>query len=149
MQVLHIQNANALRNPMLVQLFKEALEETPDAAPGGWETCAEDVYAFVTDPGFVTCVGVEDGNFVCLMVALLPNNNVFPYPSVLLMYAKGSVETSRAVKERMVDIMLEKGYTFYRTANMSGHSDAAWERVMRWPGVTFKPTGTIYNITVD
>lgn len=148
MQILHVKNPNALQNPLLVDLFKRALTAIPDAAPGGFESCAEDIFNCIASPDVITVVGVEDGAFTSLCVATLPNNNIFPYPNVCIGYNSGSRETWLMVKQRVMDILLEKGYTHYRTANTSGHADAAWEKVMSLGDYTLSKVGTLYDVKV-
>lgn len=148
MQILHVRNPQALANPMLLKLFEDALTAIPDAAPGGVASCAQDIYACIANPDIITLVGVEEGAFTTLCVAVLPNNNIFPYPSIVIGYNVGSRETYRAVKARMLDTLLEKGYTHFRTANTSGHSDAAWEKVSSLDGYTLSQAGTLYDVKV-
>lgn len=150
MQTLHIKNPNALANPALVDLFRRGITAQKEAAPYGIDRCAEDIFNFVNDPQFVTVVGVVEGEFTTLMINVLPSTQIFPFPTVLMIYndAKAGTEVRAAVEERMIDIMLEKGYTQYRTANMSGHSDKAWERALSSPRLSFAKMGTMYDVRI-
>lgn len=149
MQILHVQNPQAFSNPMFLDLFKRALTALPGAAPAGVDGCADEIFACVANKQFVTVVGVEDGEFRCLMVTLLPDNNIYPYPNVFAFYNEGSKALSSAVKTRMMDICLEKGYTTYRTANMTGRSEDVYQRAMKFPGATFTPIGMVYEIKAE
>ena len=151
MTVLHIQNPQALTNPNLVNLFKEALSNLKGAMPGGFDSCAVDIFNMIKDPEWFVVAGVEDGDFTTLGVGSFPGQNIFPYPLIFLFYNRrhASKDIREGVKAKMLDIMTQRGYTIFRTANTSGRPDRAWEKITVQQGTKLHRVGSLYEIRVE
>lgn len=148
MKVINLQNPRALLVPDVQGLIERSLEKVPHFAPGGASSVAEDLLYIVQDPGSFLLLGAEDGAFKGLVIGNLPQTNFFPYPVISVVYNEGSTALLKEMQKQTLDIIVEAGYTKAWAANVSGHSDAAWLRAFKFPGVTAKQIGTLHFFEV-
>jgi hypothetical protein len=148
MRILTIRNAEALRNPEFVDFLREALAAFPYANPHGLDGCAEDIFRFIKDPDFFLFVGVEDGKFVTMAVLQKPTSQLFPIPTVFCAFNRGSHACLQAMTSHVIDTVAEMGYTTFRSANMSGHSDKVWLKAFGHEDLKFTPIGTVFDIAI-
>lgn len=144
-------NPLALNEPPVAELFRRAFEATPDAAPNGIQSVVPDIVNAVTDPdAYFVVMGVADGKPAGLIMGHYPANGFYPYPTLFLLYTDPAVPgVKRAMQEKLVDILLERGYTTMWAMNGTGRPDEVWERAMACPGVAFQPLGTVYAIGIE
>lgn len=133
MEAIELKNPKALSVPMVQNLFKRALESVNIAAPGGFDSVAEDIFRYVQHDGYFVVLGAENGEFKSLAMGFFPSDNIFPYPTVTLVFNEGSRGLLKATVRKMVDIVLERGYTKVWAFNASDHSTAAWKRLFLTP----------------
>ena len=151
MQTIVLRNPQALENPDLVAFLRRAFTSFPHAAGKtvGLEGVIEDIFSFIKDPDFYMILGVENGEFTTLAVLQKGASKLFPYPTVFCFYNEGTAAAKRGVVAHILEIVRELGYTRFRTANMSGHSDEVWERGFKRDGVGITPIGTIFEMTLE
>ena len=143
MHTILLRNPNALMQPDIQQLLKRAIDKGTFLAPGGFDTVAQDIINFVTDPRQFMVLGAEDGKFKCVCVGYLPVGNLFPYPTIVMIYNEGSRALSVDVQAEVMDFMVSNGYTRCLAVNTSGHSDAAWQKVLTLPEVKSEKVGSL------
>lgn len=128
MNVIELRNINALVKPDILNLLKRAVESGHLLTPYGFDSVAQDMINFVKDPRQFMFLGAENGQFKACAMGFLPNGNLFPYPTIVLLYNEGSRALSRAVQSDMMDFIVSNGYTRVLAVNTSGHEDAVWQR---------------------
>jgi hypothetical protein len=143
MNVIELRNPNALGITDIQQLIKRAVESGALLAPGGFDTVAADIFTFVTDPNQFMLLGAEDGAFKSVVLAFLPVGNLFPYPTVVLFYNEGSRALSKATQDKLLDIMLEHGYTRLLAVNSSKRGDKVWQKALTPAGATSNIVGSL------
>jgi hypothetical protein len=126
MEVVELKNPRALGVAEVANLFKRAFEKVKFAAPGGFDSVARDIFEFVTNDNYFVFLGAEKGQFKALAMGFYPSNNIFPYPTITLIYNEGSKELKDLLVRKMVDTMVSMGYTACWAINASGHSDKVW-----------------------
>lgn len=149
MEVVQIKNPRALMVPEVMQLLRDATESIHIAAPGGFDSIAVDMYNLVTDDNSFFIIGAEGGHFKSLVLGYFPNSALFPYPTIITFYNKGSPALRRATGAKLLDILLARGYTSAWAVNSSGRSDKAWQHAFEIPGRTKAvPIGTVFELKV-
>lgn len=130
MEVVELKNTRALVVPEVANLFKRAMAKVKFAAPNGFDSVARDIFEFVENDNYFVFIGAEQGHFKALAMGFYPTNNIFPYPTVVLIYNEGTKEMKSLLIRKMVDTMVGMGYTACWAVNASGHSDKAWLKVI-------------------
>lgn len=149
MAAIELRNVHALAKPDVVGLIKRAVESGALLAPGGWDSVSVDIYNFVADPQHFMILGAEAGAFRGIMMGFYPVGNLFPYPTVVLVYNEGSRKLSREMQDLLLDNMLEKGYTSMLAVNSSGAKDEVWQRALTPKGATSKKVGSLMLFEVE
>lgn len=149
MEVVELKNPKALLVPAVAGLFKRGFESVHFAAPGGFDSVAPDVYEYVESDGYFVFIGAEDGQFKSLAMGFYPSGNLFPYPTVVLVYNEGSPALRVATIRKMVDNLLERGYTSLWAINASEHDTKVWQRLFhRGMGGTSRVIGEVVEFSV-
>ena len=130
MEVIVLRNPAALQVHEIQHLVKQAIAVNPLIAPAGFDSLARDLYEMVTNPDHFFIVGAEDGHFKTLMIGFFSISQLFPYPTITLIYNEGSKELRELVVRKYIDMKLERGYTQTLAINASGHSDEAWVKMV-------------------
>jgi hypothetical protein len=149
MEIINLRNPNALMVPEVYQLLERALGSVEFLAPGGLSSVAEDLMFYVNAEDHFLFLGVEDGAWKAVGMASLPNNRLFPYPTINLVYNEGSHDLVLELMDFALDIFLANGYTKIWAVNGSGHSDKAWERIFKHPRLKGKYLGGAYHFEVQ
>lgn len=149
MDVIEMRQPRALLIPDVQQLLRRAVESGVFLAPGGFETVAEDIFNFVTDPQQFMLLGAEDGKFRSVVLGYLPVGNLFPYPTVVLFYNEGSRALSRATGKALMDTIVSNGYTRILAVNSSGHEDEVWMRGITPEGANSYIAGSLAVFEVE
>lgn len=148
MDVIELRNPNALLVHEVQALLKKAVASDALLAPGGFDTLAEDLLGFVTNPDHFMLLGAEDGHFKTLLMGYFPNSQLFPYPTVILFYNEGTPELREATQRKYMDIMLSRGYTQSLAVNGSKRSDKAWMKLLTPEGSTSEKIGSLVMFTI-
>lgn len=149
MQAIHVKNARALLVPEVEGLIRRATMSISFAAPGGFDSIAQDMWSFVTNDNLFMVMGMENGKHTGLVLGGFPSLAIFPYPTIFLFYNEGSPKMVKTLAQKTLDIMLERGYTKAWAVNSSHGSDKAWQRLFRLNGVTdLVPLGTVFELRV-
>lgn len=149
MAAIRLQNVNALVKPDLLALIRRAVESGVLLAPGGWDSIALDIYNFVADPTQFMILGAEDGEWKGVVLGFMPAGNLFPYPTTVLFYNEGSRALSREMQDKLMDILLEAGYTSLLAVNSSGAHDEVWQRALTPEGATATKVGSLVLFEVE
>lgn len=149
MDVIEIRNPYALTVRDVQELLKRAVESGALLAPNGFDSVAEDIFHFVTDQTSFMLLGAEKGSFKSVVLGYYPSGNLFPYPTVVLMYNEGSKELLTATKEALLDNLVAHGYTKMLAVNSSGHTDKAWLKVLTPDEATSKIIGSLAMFEVS
>lgn len=144
-----LRNPQALMIPEIQQLLKRAIDQGTFLAPGGFDTVAQDIFNFVTDHRQFMILGAEDGKWKACCMGFLPAGNLFPYPTVVMIYNEGSRELSKEVQAEAMDFMVSNGYTRALAVNTSGHTDKAWQKVLTPEGAKSERVGSLVMFEVE
>ena len=128
MNVIELRKPEALLIGDIQNLLRRVIDAGMFLAPAGFDSVAEDIFNFVTDPKKVMFLGAEDGAFKAVILAYLPVGNLFPYPTIVAFYNEGTRALSRAMGEALMDFIVSNGYTRVLAVNMSGYADDVWLR---------------------
>jgi hypothetical protein len=134
--VIELHNPKALLAPEVEKVLRAAVEAVPFAAPGGFDTIAADLFRWVQSDNFFILIGFEDGEAKGTVWGFFPADRVFPYPTVTMLYSKGSTELRKALAEKLLETLLSRGYTKAWAVNATGRGNAAWQRLFRLAGKT-------------
>lgn len=148
MQTLIVRNPNALLTPAMQTLLKAMVDSNTTFAPLGLSSIAQDLLAFVKREDHFMIVVVEKGVLVAITLLRLPQDNMFPYPTIAMAYNGGTKAASQALSEKALDIVMEAGYTSLWTHNMSGKSDAVFKRNFSTPKGTITPRSTLMELAL-
>lgn len=149
MEVIQVRNPQTFLVGETQGLLQRAIERTVHMAPGGFDSIALDVYNMITSDLSFLFLGAEDGKFRLLIMGYLPNNNLFPYPTILSFYNEGSRALRDLGKEKLLDFLVSKGYTSAWAVNSSRHRDDVWRKAFEVPGRTdVSPIGTVHEIRI-
>lgn len=148
MDVIQLRNPAALLTPEIQNLLKNAIATNVLLAPGGFDTLAEDLLEFITSPNHFMIVGAEQGHFKGVLMGYFPTGQLFPYPTVILLYNEGSVALRKALQAKYVDIMLQRGYTQTLAVNGSGRKDAAWIKALTPEGAQSEIVGSLMLMSI-
>lgn len=143
MDVIQLRRVEALAIPAIQSLLKRAVESDVLLTPNGFDSVAKDLIDFVKEPNQFMLLGAEKGEFKAVILGYLPSGNLFPYPTVVLLYNEGSRALSRATRAKLMDIVVEAGYTRLLAVNSSGRDDAVWKRGITPEGATSNFVGSL------
>lgn len=150
MEVIQLKNPRALMLPPVQALLRRATGSIDFVAPGGFDTIARDVFEFVTNDNYFMLLGQEGGEWKSVVMGFYPSNNMFPYPTVVLLYNEGTPALRKATMRKLLDILVNAGYTSAWAVNGTKHSDAAWSRLFELPGTTkAHKIGSVMEIKVS
>lgn len=138
-----LRDPRALAKPEILNLLKRAVEAGTFLAPNGWDTVARDIVNFVVDENQFMILGIQDGKFVGCVLGYFPGGNLFPYPTVVSIYNEGSRETSRELRDELLETLMNAGYTRMLAVNTSGHEDGVWLRGLTPEGATGSIVGSL------
>jgi hypothetical protein len=136
MEVIELRNPKALMVAEIQGLFKRMTERVSFAAPGGFDSIAPDLYRYVTSDGYFVLLGFEDGSPKALAMGFFPADNIFPYPTITVVYNEGSPGLVQKLGLKLLDTLMQRGYSRAWAINASGKPDRAWQRLFRLPGKT-------------
>jgi hypothetical protein len=150
MEAIELRNPKALMVAEIQGLFKRMTENIGFMAPGGFDSVAQDILRYVQSDDYFVILGIEDGHPRAIAMGFYPADNLFPYPTVTSMYNEGSPKLVRTVAAKLLDTIVQRGYSAVWAINSSGKPDRAWMRLFRLPGRTsVKPLGTVMEFKVE
>lgn len=151
MTVKQITDPQALLRPEVQEILRSAVESGVLLAPYGWDTVAPDLIEFAVNPDHFMVLATEGGRFAACALGYFNTSNLFPYPTIVMYHTKGKVTaaTRRALSDKLLDIIVSRGYTSALALNGSGHPDAVWIRGLAPKGVTGEVVGSLVKLTVD
>lgn len=149
MAAILIRNPRALMVPELQNLIKRATMAVSFAAPGGFDSIAQDMFKFVTREELFMIIGVEDGKYTGMVLGGFPNLAIFPYPTIFMFYNETGVKALKTLAKKTLDIISEAGYTKAWAVNSSGRPDPVWQRAFTLTGQTeLTPMGTVFELRI-
>lgn len=143
MDIIELRRIEALAIPQIQSLLKRAVESDVLLTPHGFDSVAKDLIDFVKEPSMFMLLGAEKGEFKSVLLGYYPTGNLFPYPTVVLLYNEGSRALSRATRTKLMDICVAAGYTRVLAVNSSGREDAVWRRGSTPEGATSRFVGSL------
>lgn len=149
MDVITLRNPQALLIPDIQNLLKRAVESGVLLAPAGFDTIAQDIFNFVTDPRQFMILGAEQGAFKSVAMGYLPVGNLFPYPTVVMFYNEGSRALSRETQDHLMDFITSNGYTRMLAVNSSGYADRTWLKGLTPSGASSDIVGSLAMFEVS
>ena len=132
-KAIRLTNPNVFSVPDVIDIFKRALENF-EMFNGDFEEALPELQIMVSKPEVGVMLGVEDGKFKGIGIVLLPDDKFSPIPQVPLFYNEGSMAIKRALVSKIVDFIVENGYTKFQAINTSGKADSIWARAFRRAG---------------
>jgi hypothetical protein len=115
----------------------------------GFDSIAADLFELVTNDNYFLLIGFEEGEAKSVAWGFFPASRMFPFPTIQLFYSEGSKELLLAMKERLLDVLLERGYTKAWAVNITGKSNAAWTKVFETAGKTkISVLGSVMELSV-
>lgn len=148
-KAIEVKNTQVFAIPQVQKLLEEALASVDFIAPGGLASVAEDLFEYVNRDDHWLVLGIENGEYVGLVMAFGHSNNLFPYPTVTLIYNAGTAEMRRELVRETMDILTQKGYTKAWAVNGSKRSDKAWQRLFSGSGVGVNLIGSAVEFKVE
>lgn len=145
MQVVRLTKPEALDNPDVNALFERAYETN---SIGQWSDAArEELQAAITSEALLVLVGVEEGQFKGCVICGMPVSAFFPTPIVYQYACFGSAELRHELGRKLVDILVDNGYTKCHGVNATGKADSVYGR---WCKDHFKVErlGSVLELTV-
>lgn len=150
MDVIELKNPKALMVAEIQGLFKRMTEKVSFAAPGGFDSIAPDLFRYVTSDDYFVVLGFEDGAPKSLAMGFFPADNIFPYPTITVVYNEGTPALVKALGAKLLDTLMQRGYSRAWAINASGKPDRAWQRLFRLPGQTqVKRLGSVMEFRVE
>jgi hypothetical protein len=149
MNVIELRNSRALLIPDIQNLLRRAVESGTLVAPSGFDSVAQDIFNFVNDPQQFMLIGMEAGGAKAVVMGYLPVGNMFPYPTVVLIYNEGTRKLSRLLRAELLDFITSHGYTRMLAVNSSGHADAGWLKGLTPVGATSEIVGSLALFEVE
>lgn len=149
MDVIELRNPRALLLPALQGLLRRAVESEVLLSPDGFDVLAEDIFNFVMNPGQFMLVGSEKGEFKSLVLGYEPGSRMFPYPTIIMFYNEGSRALLKATRQKVMDIIVAKGYTKALSVNGSKRRDGPWLRLLTPKGATSRIVGSMALFEVE
>lgn len=148
-QVVELKNPRALLAPEVEKLLRKASVSTAFVAPAGFDAIASDLFELVTNENSFILIGFEEGEARSVVWGFFPYNKLFPYPTVQMFYSDGSKELLQMMRDRLLEVLLARGYTTAWAVNVTGKSDRAWMKVFETPGKTkIKVLGSVMELSV-
>jgi hypothetical protein len=148
MDAIVLRNPAALGVPEVQRLLKAAIAVNPLIAPGGFDTLGADFIEMVQNPDNFLILGAEGGHFKALLMGFFPVSQLFPYPTITLIYNEGSKALRELVTRKYIDMKLERGYTQTLAINASGSADEAWLKALQSDAYSAERIGSMYLFEV-
>lgn len=134
--VIELKNPRALLAPEIEKILRAAVASSAFVAPVGFDSVAGDIWELVTQENYFILVGFEEGQAKAVTWGFFPANRMFPFPTITMFYSEGSKVLLAAMRERLLEVLIARGYTTAWAVNITGKSDAAWTKVFSVPGKT-------------
>ena len=131
-EVIEVLNPAALRGiPDIWKLFEQLYPEGGDLLPGGAEAIAGDLAEDITSDSAIILVGYENAKPVGFIHVRLPNPPWEPEPVCVGWVNNGRKATGRAMIDKGVEFLRERGYSSFRALNSTDKADSIWARSFR------------------
>lgn len=148
-QAIRLMNPEALNQPEFQAFLRRAVAAVPFAAPGGFESIVKDLFDSISlTDNYFTIVCAEEEKWVGVIIGFFPANNLFPYPTITLMYNEGTRAAADALKRKALEVLLSKGYTNVWGFNASEHDDKVYERGMGLPELKVTNIGSVFKFGI-
>jgi len=135
-EVIQLKNPRALLAPEVEKILRAATASDAFVAPVGFDSVAGDLFEMVTNENSFILIGFEAGEAKAVTWGFFPGSRMFPFPTITMFYSIGSKTLLGAMREKLLDVLLERGYTKAWAVNITGKSNAAWQKVFTVPGKT-------------
>lgn len=146
---IQLKNPYALLAPEVEKILRKAVDAHVMVAPGGFDTIAGDLFRLVTQDNYFIILGFDGATAKAVTWGFFPSDRMFPYPTITMFYSEGSKELLRAMREKLLEVLLARGYTTTWAVNITGNSDKAWARVFETPGKTkVSVLGSVMQLSV-
>lgn len=147
MHIFQVRNPRTLLLPDVAGLIRRGVEKITVAAPGGFDSVAQDFYIHTTSPLYFLLLGYENEEPLGFVTGQFPTSRLFPYPMITLMYSEGTRALTKALVEKATDTVAERGYKCAWALNGSGRSDKAWLRALLPEGGHGRKIASVLEIT--
>lgn len=148
MRIIEVKNKQALASPELQALLQKMVDSSPVLAPQGLSAAAGELISFIERPDHFFLLGAEAGAFKSIVLGMLPQSVLFPYPQVVMAYNEGSRDLKIAMHSAILDAVTSAGYTTFWTFNVGKHSDKAWLRTFQHPDGEFSKIGSLMEFKI-
>lgn len=145
MQVLRAQNPALLAHPHAQEFIAKVAKTTIFAGTDPQILLVEVAKMFV-DPSFGVFIAIDQGKLKGLVVVSLPKDALLPVPQIPIFYAEGK-GTKEALIHAGIEWGVNMGYNRFWAINISGRSDALWQRAFERAG-SAKRVGSIMEFAV-
>lgn len=147
--IVQLKNPRALLAPEVEKILRAATASSAFVAPVGFDSIAGDLFELVTNDNYFLLIAFDGAEAKAVTWGFFPANRMFPYPTVQLLYSEGSKAVLVALREKLLDVLVARGYTKAWAVNLTGNSDAAWARVFEVPGKTkIAKLGSVMELSV-
>jgi hypothetical protein len=147
--VIQLRNPYGLLAPEVEKVLRKAVAANPLLAPGGFDSVAADFWQMVTQDNFFLVLGYEGTFAKAVAWGTFPTSRMFPTPTINMVYSEGSRALMVALREKLLEVLLARGYTTAWAVNITGNSDKAWTKVFEVPGKTkISVLGSVMQLSV-
>ena len=130
--ILEIRNPAALRGiPEVWALFEELYPVHGALVPEGAESIAGEIAEDIVGDHAVILIAYEAGKPVGFIHVRLPGSPWEPEPTCIGWLNKGKKATGRALTDKGVEWLRERGYDAFRAINSTDKADSIWARSFR------------------
>lgn len=149
MLVKELNDPHALLRPEVQEIMRAAIESGVLLAPYGFDTLAPELADFIMSPEHFVILGTEKGRFEAMAMGFFNTSRLFPYPTIVLFYNRGSAALRKALAAKILDIIASRGYTGALALNGSGRSDEAWIKALTPENVSGRKVGSLVMLQVE
>lgn len=146
---IQLKNPRALLAPEVEKILRHAVDSSAFVAPAGFDSVAGDLFSLVTSDNYFIIIAFDGAEAKAVTWGFFPANRMFPYPTVQVFYSEGSKAILQALREKLLEVLLTRGYTKAWAVNITGNSDEAWTKVFEVPGKTqITKLGSVMELSV-
>lgn len=131
--VARLTDPKVLLNLKVQDLFRAAFMDNP-IVPEGFDANAGEFVRMVQSPGTHVLLGADDGELRGLAIVVMPQDKLVGKPQVFHFYCDKSLPLRKALIRKVVDTVLQNGYTTFYAMNATDKPDSVWARTFRLAG---------------
>lgn len=149
LSAIQLKNPYALLAPEIERILRAATASSAFVAPMGFDSVAGDLFRLVTQENYFIIIGFDGANAKAVTWGFFPADRMFPYPTVTMFYSEGSKAMLGVMREKLLEVLMARGYTTAWAVNITGKPNRAWEKVFTIPGKTKISTlGSVMQLSV-